>query len=105
MRYVALWASFAGTVVFALLMLWDPAVFLIPLVICAVLSAIGIRDATQTRHSIKRNYPILPRDDPAGDPPVLPRERHRRDAIQPLQPLDRLSARQGRSRQATVRHA
>ena len=59
MRYLALWLSVVGIVVFALLMLWDPAFFALPLAICIVLSVIGIRDMTQTRHSIKRNYPIL----------------------------------------------
>jgi glutamate synthase domain-containing protein 2 len=58
MRYVAIWASLAGTLLFAALSyfsLW----FLAPFSVCAVLSLIGVWDVMQTRHSLRRNYPIM----------------------------------------------
>ena len=58
MRYAALIASLAGTLVFALLSTYDPTV----IVLCAAclgLAALGIWDMAQRRHSIRRNYPIL----------------------------------------------
>ena len=58
MRYAALAASLLGTVVFAALIPFH-AVFFALSAVCAVASAIGIWDLLQTRHSIRRNYPIL----------------------------------------------
>jgi glutamate synthase domain-containing protein 2 len=58
MRFVALTASLIATVVFALLIPLHP-VFIALSVPCAILSAIGIWDLVQSRHSIRRNYPIL----------------------------------------------
>jgi glutamate synthase domain-containing protein 2 len=58
MRYTAVAASIAGAIVSAALMLWS-SLFLAPLIICALLGAIGIRDMVQTKHSLLRNYPIL----------------------------------------------
>ena len=58
MRYVAIVASLAGTLVFGLLILasgW----FIVPFAVCGVLAAIGIWDMVQTAHSLRRNYPIL----------------------------------------------
>ena len=58
MRYVAIVASLIGTLVFGLLTLLHP-LFWIPMAVCAVLSAIGVWDMIQTKHSLRRNYPIL----------------------------------------------
>lgn len=56
-------STFAGMVVLAVVSLvlsiaWS-IWFLLPLVVFAVLSALGVYDVLQTRHSILRNYPIL----------------------------------------------
>jgi glutamate synthase domain-containing protein 2 len=58
MRFAALTASLIGTVVLAALSAYS-VVFVALLVPAAVLSAIGIWDLLQSRHSIRRNYPIL----------------------------------------------
>jgi glutamate synthase domain-containing protein 2 len=58
MRFAALAASFAGTVVFGALIPFG-VVFIALAAICALASAIGIWDLLQSRHSIRRNYPIL----------------------------------------------
>ena len=58
MRYVAIVASFAGTLVFGLLILVSN-LFVIPFAVCGVLAAIGVLDMAQTQHSLRRNYPIL----------------------------------------------
>jgi glutamate synthase domain-containing protein 2 len=58
MRYVAIVASLAGTLVFGLLMLVS-SWFVVPFAVCGVLVAIGVRDMVQTAHSLRRNYPIL----------------------------------------------
>jgi glutamate synthase domain-containing protein 2 len=58
MRYVALIASLAGIVVFGVLVLVSPY-FLTAFGLCVAFSAVGIWDMVQTRHSLRRNYPIL----------------------------------------------
>src|SRR5258708_37512726 len=58
MRYMALAVSLAGTVVFLALLSFS-ALFAVPLTICAALAAVGVWDVVQSRHSIRRNYPIL----------------------------------------------
>jgi len=58
MRYVAIVASVVGALVFGLLALSN-SLFLVPFVVCAVLVLIGIWDMVQTKHSLRRNYPIL----------------------------------------------
>jgi glutamate synthase domain-containing protein 2 len=58
MRYVALCLSVVGTAVFAALAAWW-SFFLVPAILCAALSASGIWDLLQERHSLRRNYPIL----------------------------------------------
>ena len=58
MRFAALAASFAGTIVFGALIPFG-VVFIALCAICALASAIGIWDLVQRRHSIRRNYPIL----------------------------------------------
>src|SRR5262245_26231711 len=58
MRYVAIIASLIGAVAFGLLIFvsdWFITLF----AVCAVLVAIGIWDMLQTKHSLRRNYPIL----------------------------------------------
>jgi len=62
MRYVAIVASLAGTLVFGLLVLFGvryAEVFIVLFVLCAAVSAIGVWDILQTKHSLRRNYPIL----------------------------------------------
>jgi glutamate synthase domain-containing protein 2 len=58
MRYLALLLSLVGTLVFGLLIPYG-AIFIGLFAICGVVSAIGIWDIVQTRHSVRRNYPIL----------------------------------------------
>src|SRR5215471_20779412 len=58
MRYVAIVASLAGTLVFGLLIPFGSLfVALFGLSLLAV--AIGVWDILQTKHSLRRNYPIL----------------------------------------------
>ena len=58
MRFAALAASFAGTLVFGLLIAFSN--LFIPLfALCAVVGAIGIWDLLQSQHSLRRNYPII----------------------------------------------
>jgi glutamate synthase domain-containing protein 2 len=62
MRYVALVASLAGILVFGLLTPFDTplrTVFVALFALCALGAAIGIWDILQTKHSLRRNYPIL----------------------------------------------
>jgi hypothetical protein len=57
-RYVALMAAAAGAILFAVLTTWS-LWFGIPTLVGAALSVLGAWDLIQTRHSLKRNYPIL----------------------------------------------
>jgi glutamate synthase domain-containing protein 2 len=62
MRYVAIVASLAGTLVFGLLVVFGvryAEVFIVLFALCAAVSAIGVWDILQTKHSLRRNYPIL----------------------------------------------
>lgn len=58
MRFAALTASLVGSVVFAVLIPYN-VVFIALFALCGILSGIGIWDLLQSRHSIRRNYPIL----------------------------------------------
>jgi glutamate synthase domain-containing protein 2 len=58
MRYVAIDASLGGTLLFGLLILLSP-LSAVPFAACGLLSLIGVWDMMQTRHSLRRNYPIL----------------------------------------------
>jgi glutamate synthase domain-containing protein 2 len=58
MRYVAIGAAVVGTVVFGALIPYG-GLFIALSGACALLSAIGVWDILQTRHSLRRNYPIL----------------------------------------------
>src|ERR1700688_3208428 len=58
MRYAAITASLCGTFVFGLLTPLS-IVFVVLCLICAILSIIGAWDMIQTKHSLRRNYPIL----------------------------------------------
>ena len=58
MRYLAFWTCVAGTLVSAALIPFD-ITFIAPLIVFGILVLIGIRDMTQTKHSLRRNYPIL----------------------------------------------
>jgi len=55
-------ATFAGSVIglflSLLLLIWFPAAWWIAL-LCAGLVLLGLRDVTQTRHAVLRNYPII----------------------------------------------
>ena len=57
-RYYALIVAMLCAVVSAALVVWS-AMLLIPFVLALALSAIGIWDMLQTKHSLRRNYPIL----------------------------------------------
>ena len=59
MRYVAMGLAVAGTLVFGALLMAYGSIFAVPFAACALLSAIGLWDMLQTRHSLRRNYPIL----------------------------------------------
>jgi glutamate synthase domain-containing protein 2 len=58
MRYVAIVASVAGTLIFGLLLPYG-IVFVILFALSAVATGIGIWDILQRKHSLRRNYPIL----------------------------------------------
>src|SRR5262245_22199481 len=58
MRFVPLGAALAGTFVFALLTPWH-VIFAALAAACGATSVIGVWDMLQTRHSLRRNYPIL----------------------------------------------
>ena len=110
MRYVALWLSLAGLIV-CLALTAVAGAFLWPALVCAALVALGAWDLVQPHHSLRRNYPILAHIRFALEM-VRPEIRQyflESDtdgvAVQPLQARRGLSARQGRPRQAAVRHA
>ncbi|MBV8320387.1 MAG: FMN-binding glutamate synthase family protein, partial [Hyphomicrobiales bacterium] len=58
MRFAALAASLVGSAVFAVLIPYS-GLFIALFAVCAILSAIGIWDLLQSKHSVRRNYPIL----------------------------------------------
>ena len=58
MRFAALAASLVGSAAFAVLVPYN-VVFIALFALCAILSAIGIWDLSQSKHSVRRNYPIL----------------------------------------------
>ena len=58
MRYAAIALSMGGLAVFAALIPFSD-IFVAPFAVAAVLSAVGVWDILQKRHSIRRNYPIL----------------------------------------------
>jgi hypothetical protein len=109
MRFAALAASLVGSAVFAALIPLN-VVFIALFAVCAILSAIGIWDLLQSKHSVRRNYPILAHirfmleKDQAGNSSIFSGERNRRHSVQSLEAGRRLSAREGRARQAAVRH-
>ena len=57
-RYLALIAAIVCAIVSAAVINWS-GWFVVPFVLAALLSAIGIWDMVQTKHSLRRNYPIL----------------------------------------------
>ncbi len=61
MRYIALIASFLATVLFACLAAFLALYFVILCLLCSLLTAVGLRDLLQPRHSLLRNYPLLAR--------------------------------------------
>ena len=61
-RYAALTISGALTVILLLMFLFWPAARsydFVPLALSAIIFAIGLRDISQTRHAILRNYPVM----------------------------------------------
>ncbi len=58
MRYLALIIAIVGTLAFGALVFWSKLLY-VPFAVCAVLSAVGVWDMVQTKHSLRRNYPIL----------------------------------------------
>lgn len=59
MRYTAFWAVLLATAVLAILGAKVSPAFLWPLIVLAPLSAVGLWDVAQTKHSLLRNYPLL----------------------------------------------
>ncbi|HEX4191472.1 MAG TPA: FMN-binding glutamate synthase family protein, partial [Stellaceae bacterium] len=57
-RYFALIVAMLCALASAVLVAWS-AMFLIPLFLALALTAVGIWDMVQTKHSLRRNYPIL----------------------------------------------
>jgi len=61
-RFITLTLAIAATLLFLFLFVVFPAwdgLIVIPLIIAAGLSLLGIRDLVQTRHAVLRNFPIL----------------------------------------------
>ncbi len=61
-RFLALTLAVAGSLLLAVLALWQPAwrgLALAGMAVTLSLSLLGIRDLLQTRHSVLRNYPII----------------------------------------------
>lgn len=60
-RYVSLTIALSGTAALATAIVRDPArasYYLLPLALFSALALLGLRDLTQRRHAILRNYPI-----------------------------------------------
>ena len=61
-RYMAFYGALAATVLLVLLIVLAPGLWpwaIAPLLLCGWLASLGLRDVTQTRHAILRNYPIM----------------------------------------------
>ena len=58
-RYSAFYFVIACTVIFFALGLLLNEWWLVPALVCAALTAVGVWDLRQTRHAIRRNYPII----------------------------------------------
>lgn len=58
-RYTAFYVITVATVLFLALGLWASAAWLLPAGIGAALTALGLWDLRQTRHAIRRNYPVI----------------------------------------------
>lgn len=58
-RYTTLYAVAIGTILFLLLSWRHDPWWLLPCLLCAALTALGLWDMRQTRHAIRRNYPVL----------------------------------------------
>lgn len=58
-RHTALYLVFSLTPIFAWLAMIDGAGWWLPCLICLALSLLGIYDLKQTRHAIRRNYPVI----------------------------------------------
>jgi glutamate synthase domain-containing protein 2 len=59
MRYIPLAASLIGTLLFGAAAPWLGTGALVACVVCLLFSVIGVWDMLQTKHSLRRNYPIL----------------------------------------------
>lgn len=58
-RHTALYLVFSLTLVFAWLAMAYGAGWWLPCLICLALSLLGLYDLKQTRHAIRRNYPVI----------------------------------------------
>ncbi|NYT35462.1 FMN-binding glutamate synthase family protein [Allopusillimonas soli] len=58
-RYTAFYVIITATVVFLVLGIFASAAWLLPAALCAALTAVGVMDLRQTRHAIRRNYPVI----------------------------------------------
>jgi glutamate synthase domain-containing protein 2 len=59
MRYIPFALSLLATAIFSLLLISGQAFGFVPLGVSAALSALGLWDMLQQKHSLRRNYPIL----------------------------------------------
>src|SRR5690554_649342 len=58
-RYTAFYFIALAGLIFLGLGFWDNALWFAPAAVCAALVALGFRDLSQTRHAIRRNYPVI----------------------------------------------
>ncbi len=58
-RYTAFYFIALAGLVFLGLGLWSNALWFAPAAVCAGLVGLGFRDLNQTRHAIRRNYPVI----------------------------------------------
>lgn len=58
-RHTAFYLAIAGTVIFLLMGMMKSSTWLLASAVCAALVLVGIYDLKQTRHAIRRNYPII----------------------------------------------
>ncbi len=111
-RFITLTLAIAATLLFLFLFVVFPAwdgLIVIPLIIAAGLSLLGIRDLVQTRHAVLRNFPILAHlrfilEEIRPEMRQYFFEDKERYAICPRCPRRRLPARQAGSRQAPLRY-
>ena len=58
-RHTAFYAVILGTLVFTALGFSSDGAWLLPAFVCLALTVLGVYDLTQTRHAVRRNYPVI----------------------------------------------